>query len=181
MTATGDASTPAAADPIYWDVAASPLGPLYVAVSRRGLCRIAFDVDEDGFLTELNRLAPGAQVERKAAAVAPAMAQLQAYFADAATEFDLPLDLSSLTVFQQEVLRATYAIPAGQVMTYGEVAAAIGRPRASRAVGQALRRNPLPLVVPCHRVVGSDGSMRGYGGPQGVDIKRRLLEMEGVL
>ena len=88
-----------------------------------------------------------------------------------------PLDLHG-TVFQREVWDQLLAIPAGSTMSYGEVAAAIGRPKAYRAVAQACRANPVAMVVPCHRVIGSDGSMTGYGGPSGVDRKRRLLENE---
>jgi O-6-methylguanine DNA methyltransferase len=120
----------------------------------------------------------GSEIERNPDRLAPLWAELERFFAGEPVDFDFPVDLSALTPFQQAVLEATRAIPPGQVMTYGQIAAAVGRPRASRAVGQALRRNPVPFVIPCHRVVGSDGSMRGYGGPSGVQLKEQLLALE---
>jgi methylated-DNA-[protein]-cysteine S-methyltransferase len=85
----------------------------------------------------------------------------------------------NLTEFQEEVLRATLAIPYGETRSYGEIAGLVGSPRAARAVGQAEARNPMPLIIPCHRVIGSDGGMVGYGGPDGVDVKAWLLALEG--
>jgi O-6-methylguanine DNA methyltransferase len=104
-----------------------------------------------------------------------AAAQLQAYFTAGLREFSLPLDLAG-TSFQQEVWRAVASIPFGETRTYRDIAEAIGRPRAVRAVGAAQAANPLPLVIPCHRVIGSNGSLTGYGG--GTEIKRWLLDHE---
>ena len=103
--------------------------------------------------------------------------RLERYFAGEGPSWDQQLDPQG-TPFQQAVWDATSAIPPGQRRTYGEIARAIGRPRSARAVGQALRANPIPLLIPCHRVVGSDGSLCGYGGPDGVALKARLLELE---
>ncbi|MBI4729383.1 MAG: methylated-DNA--[protein]-cysteine S-methyltransferase [Acidobacteria bacterium] len=89
-------------------------------------------------------------------------------------------DLSALGVFSRRVLQATCRIPRGETRTYGEIARAAGRPAAARAAGGALARNPVPLIVPCHRVVRADGSLGGYGGPRGTETKRRLLESEGA-
>jgi len=161
---------------IRWDVLESPLGSLYVAVSDRGLYRLDFSPDPDAFL---NTLDPLARTERNPAALAPVAGQLREYFAGARSRFDLPLDLSRLSPFQRRVLQTARQIPAGSVWTYRQVAQVIGQPQASRAVGQALGRNPIPIVIPCHRVVRSSGELGGYRG--GLDRKRQLLRLEGAL
>ena len=107
--------------------------------------------------------------------------QLQAYFDGTCFSFDLPLDLERLTPFQLSVLQTARSIQPGTKWTYGQMAQAIGKPKASRAVGQALGRNPVPIVIPCHRVVASDGSLGGYSGGGGVESKRLLLVLEGAL
>jgi O-6-methylguanine DNA methyltransferase len=104
--------------------------------------------------------------------------QLCAYFTGALKEFDLPLDLRG-TPFQVQVWSALVGVGYGETRTYGQIAAAIGRPDAVRAVGAANGANPVPVVVPCHRIIGGDGKLVGYGG--GLDMKRRLLEIEGVI
>jgi O-6-methylguanine DNA methyltransferase len=126
-------------------------------------------------------LEPTARTEHDPGALAPIVAQLQEYFAGKRLQFDARLNLESLTSFQQRVLQAAQGIPAGTVWTYGQLAQSIGRPRASRAVGQALGRNPVPIIVPCHRVIASDGSLGGYSGGGGLDSKRWLLRLEGAL
>jgi len=109
-----------------------------------------------------------------------AQACLHHYFKGEAVDFrDLAVDLSTLTPFQREVLEMTSAIPYGQVETYTSLAVRLDRPGAVRAVGQALGRNPVPIIIPCHRVLRSNGSLGGFSG--GLDWKRRLLELEGVL
>jgi methylated-DNA-[protein]-cysteine S-methyltransferase len=104
--------------------------------------------------------------------------QISAYLAGKLRQFTLPIDWRVYTDFQKAVLEETLAIPYGQTRSYGEVAAAIGKPKASRAVGQAEKSNHIPLVIPCHRVIGSDGSLTGYGGKDNTDIKAKLLEFE---
>ncbi len=163
---------------IQWDVIESPLGPLFIAISARGLCNLDFGVNQVAFLS---RLDPLARTEQSPAALAPAAEQLLGYFSGARFEFDLPLDLERLTPFQLSVLQTARRIPPGMMWTYGQVARAIGRPNASRAVGQALGHNPVPIVIPCHRVVASDGSLGGYSGGGGVESKRFLLGLEGAL
>lgn len=106
--------------------------------------------------------------------------ELQAYLKDSLKVFSVPLDLSELTPFQQEVLAAVALIPWGQTRTYSEVAAQIGKPKTIRAVGNALAHNPLMLFVPCHRVIGSDGKLHGFSAPQGVALKAWLLDHEDV-
>lgn len=167
-----------AAPLIVWDEVRSPLGTLYMAATEAGICAVAFRTTEADFLA---RLDPLARVERQPDALAAAADQFGAYFESPARGFDLPLDLSAVTEFQRAALRLVRGIPAGTVWTYRQVAEALGRPRASRAVGQAMARNPVPIVVPCHRVVGSSGALTGYGGGGGVATKQWLLEFEGAL
>ena len=105
--------------------------------------------------------------------------ELREYLDGTRTSFDLRVDLSSVTPFQRAVLTECAAIPRGQTATYGELARRVGRPLAFRAVGNAMHTNPIPIVIPCHRVLGANGSLTGFGG--GLDVKRRLLELEGVM
>jgi methylated-DNA-[protein]-cysteine S-methyltransferase len=112
------------------------------------------------------------------AALAAAVAQLEEYFAGERTEFELPLEVSG-TPFQRQVWFALAEIPYGKTVSYAELAAMVGRPRASRAIGQANGSNPIPIVLPCHRVVASGGGIGGYGG--GLTMKRRLLALEGAI
>jgi len=111
---------------------------------------------------------------------------LQRYFAGEKEVFDLPLDLSRVSDFSRRVLRAVARIPYGETRSYGEIARAVGRPGAARAVGGVIARNPLAPIVPCHRVIGSDGGLVGFGGARGrrrapaLRVKERLLQMEGA-
>jgi O-6-methylguanine DNA methyltransferase len=163
---------------IQWDAIESPLGSLYIAASAQGLCNLDFGVSEEHFL---ERLDPLGRTERNSKGLGTITEQLQAYFDGRRTRFDIPLDLIRLTPFQLTVLQTARRIPPGTTWTYGQVAHAIGKPRASRAVGQALGRNPVPIVIPCHRVVASDGSLGGYSGGGGLQSKRHLLVLEGAL
>ena len=108
------------------------------------------------------------------------LTHLREYLEGRRRQFPLLIAWERLSPFQRAVLRATWTIPYGQVRTYGQVAAAIGRPRAARAVGRALATNPMPIVIPCHRVVDRQGRLHGYGGPGGVAAKAWLLRLEGV-
>jgi methylated-DNA-[protein]-cysteine S-methyltransferase len=161
-----------------WDVVESPLGPLYIAARDGRLYSVNFGVGEEDFVGKLD---PLARTERNPEALALFAGQLRTYFGDARFQFDLPLDLERLTPFQRHVLTTIRRIPVGSVWTYGQVAREIGKPRASRAVGQALGRNPVPIVIPCHRVIASDGGLGGYSGGGGLTSKQLLLQMEGVL
>jgi methylated-DNA-[protein]-cysteine S-methyltransferase len=167
-----------AAPRYVWDVVASPLGPIYVAARDGRLHRVDFGVSEAGFVA---RLDPSARVERDPAALAHIVDQLRAYFADAQFHFDLALDLDQLTSFQRLVLNVVRRIPVGAMWTYGQVAREIDKPGASRAVGQALGRNPVPIVIPCHRVIAGNGKLGGYSGGGGLASKRLLLQLEGAL
>ena len=104
--------------------------------------------------------------------------QLAEYFQQRRQEFTVPVDISTLPPFTRQVLAACATIPGGDTRTYGQLATQVGRPRGARAVGQALGRNPVPILIPCHRVISSDGSLGGFGA--GMEMKRRLLELEGV-
>lgn len=153
-----------------YDLVGTPVGTLLVAATERGICRIAFEPDIDVLAA-----AAGRRVLRVPARIAEARSQLDEYFAGERHAFDLAVDLRTAP-FQQEVLRELARVPYGEVATYGELARRIGRPRAARAVGGALNRNPVPIVLPCHRVVGATGSLVGYAG--GLERKRTLLELE---
>ena len=156
----------------------SPLGALLVAVTPRGLVRLAYpDEGTDPVLTELSdRVSPRVLEDR--AATGDVRRQLDEYFQGRRHRFEMPVDLELVHGFSRRVLRATARIPFGRVSTYRQVAERAGSPRASRAAGNALGRNPVPVVVPCHRVVHSGGGLGGYTG--GLDRKRFLLELEGA-
>jgi methylated-DNA-[protein]-cysteine S-methyltransferase len=113
--------------------------------------------------------------------VAVVIQQLKEYFQGKRSAFSLKLNIKDLSQFQQKVLRATLDVPHGQITTYGEIARRLGKVRLARAVGQALARNPIPILIPCHRVVGADGSLHGYSGGQGLETKGQLLKLEGAL
>jgi methylated-DNA-[protein]-cysteine S-methyltransferase len=163
---------------VAYDLADSPVGRLLVAATPQGLCRITFDPEPERELDALARRF-GPRVLRSPKPLRRVRRELDEYFEGRRQEFDLPVDLRRLPEFQQTVLAELVRVPFGSVETYGGLATRIGRPRAARAVGGALNRNPVPIVVPCHRVVGSTGSLVGYGG--GLERKERLLALEGAL
>lgn len=156
----------------------SPIGTLLLAATRAGLVRIAFAEEVDVTLVEISGVLSPRLLElpRRLESV---RSQLDQYFSGRRRTFDLELDRALLSAFSRLVLDQTAAIPYGSYATYGDVAGEIGSPRAARAVGNAVAANPIPLVIPCHRVLRSGGLLGKYGG--GVDRKRYLLEMEGAL
>lgn len=162
----------------------SPVGQLFLAASEKGLVALEFDVRLPGQQTvrpiprDLRAEAKGICFERADGKMAQYMQELEEYFAGTRREFRFPLDLRG-TEFQVACWRALLAIPYGETRTYGDIARKVRRPQGFRAVGMANNRNPIAIVVPCHRVIASDGSLCGYGG--GLDIKRKLLELEGAL
>ena len=163
---------------VRWHRFGVPFGTLRVAASDEGLVRLSWEAESDeAFAEELCRRFPHRPVVRDRRALAEAEGQLREYFAGERTTFDLPVDLSALTDFDRRVLRAARRLAHGEVASYGGLAREIGRPRAARAVGNALGRNPVAIVVPCHRVIRSDGSLGGYGG--GIERKVELLRLEG--
>ena len=149
-------------------VMASPLGKILLAGNDNGLTQVAF---QDG----KSALLPGPNWQLDDAFWATAVSQLTAYFAGELTQFDLPLAPQG-TPFQQQVWAYLQTIPYGRTTTYGTIAAKLGYPNASRAVGAANGRNPIAVIIPCHRVVGSDGKLTGYAG--GLPIKEALLGLE---
>jgi methylated-DNA-[protein]-cysteine S-methyltransferase len=157
---------------VRFDTFDSPVGELFVAATERGLARISYR--SDGMEEALARTfgvrvlhSPLDEVRR----------ELDEYFEGRRHEFDLPLDLR-VAPFHADVLRELALVPYGRTDTYGALAAKVGRPGAARAVGTVMNRNPIPIVLPCHRIVGANGSLTGYAG--GLDVKRRLLQLEGA-
>jgi methylated-DNA-[protein]-cysteine S-methyltransferase len=159
--------------------AESPFGPLLVAVTRRGLVRLSYPerpVDEE--LEELSRTV-SPRILHAPKATDEVRRELDEYFAGRRRAFDVSVDLSPVAGFRRRILAATARIPFGSVRTYREVAASAGNDRAVRAAGNALGSNPIPIVVPCHRVVRTGGGLGGYTG--GLDRKRTLLQLEEAL
>ena len=152
---------------------AGPLGAMTLAATPRGLSGVWFDGQRHGPNTSAWRADPAHPVLREA------IEQLGQYFARQRTSFDLPLDLLAGTLFQQAVWQALLGIAPGATTSYSSLSAAIGKPAAVRALGAAVGRNPVSIVVPCHRVLGADGSLTGYAG--GLERKTALLSLEGAL
>ena len=150
----------------------TPIGTLTIVAADTGVRRILFDGRFDG------ESPPDDAVEGRNDVLDAAVSQIQEYFAGSRTAFDLPLDLAG-TPFQQKVWLELGAIPFGTTISYGEQARRVGRPRAARAVGAANGRNPIPVVLPCHRVIGASGALTGFGG--GLDVKRALLDHEAAV
>ena len=149
----------------------SPVGPLFLAASLKGLVRLEFEA-------HLLKIDPHKiQLQESRQLLAPYLEQLNEYFAGQRREFSIPLDLRG-TEFQLKCWRELRDIPYGETRSYRDLAQAIGHPHAYRAVGMSNNRNPIAIVVPCHRVIAADGSLCGYGG--GLDIKRKLLDLESA-
>jgi methylated-DNA-[protein]-cysteine S-methyltransferase len=163
---------------VGFDVVESPLGELLIAVSGQGLAAISYDPEPGEELERLARIA-GPRVLRSPRSVDNARRELDEYFAGRRRAFDLALDLRGLPPFTVSVLEQLARVPYGRTTTYGDLAARVGNPRAARAVGTVMNRNRIPIVLPCHRVVGSGGNLVGYAG--GLERKIRLLELEGAL
>lgn len=155
----------------------SPLGVLFLAETEAGLCRVGWCVREEEFAAALEERWEQPARRGGGRVAGEAARQLDEYFGGQRRRFDLPLDLSRLGSFQRVVLLTLREVPYGEVVSYGELAAMAGHPGAARAVGGAMRGNPLPIFIPCHRVLLSTGELGGFGGRP--DLKRRLLELEG--
>jgi methylated-DNA-[protein]-cysteine S-methyltransferase len=161
---------------VGYSVVDSPLGPLWIAVGPKGVLAIHYGAEpsQPELMRIVRTYGPGLLPDAKRSdAVAR---ELDQYFAGKRRSFDVAVDLSTLTDFQRRILSATARVGFGDVSTYGKVAAKAGSEKASRAAGQALGSNPIPIVVPCHRILASDGSLGGYAG--GLEAKRRLLKLE---
>ncbi|MFI8087669.1 methylated-DNA--[protein]-cysteine S-methyltransferase [Streptomyces sp. NPDC086080] len=176
---------------VVWAVVGTGIGPLLLATTREGLVNVVFHATEEVRDRALERLASRLGTEPAERGSVPAeesgsvlldeaMRQVEAYFAGERQSFELPLDWSLISGFPREVLRELAAgVPFGTVVGYGDLAGRVGQPGGAQAVGAAMGANPLPVVVPCHRVVERDGGIGGFGG--GLETKRRLLALEGVL
>lgn len=154
----------------------TPLGALSVAASPKGLVRLAFMPAGD-LASQLG--APVMTGNPAPQFLADALVQLGEYLSGKCRMFDIPVDWSWHSAFHQTIRRATIAIPYGEVRTYGELAWQAGKPSAARAVGGAMNRNPLPIIIPCHRVIDSQRRLTGYGAPGGLATKAWLLRLEG--
>ena len=170
-----EAATEAGLVDVSFDVAETQIGPLLLAVTERGLCRISFDPEPDRETETLARTF-GVRVLRAPRELDPVRRELDEYFEGRRRDFDLPLDLRGREGFSRDILERLSKVPYGEVTTYKSLAVEAGKPRAARAVGTIMNRNPIPIVLPCHRVVGSNGSLVGYGG--GLERKRLLLDLE---
>ncbi|WP_189218443.1 MULTISPECIES: methylated-DNA--[protein]-cysteine S-methyltransferase [Streptomyces] len=169
---------------LVWAVVGTDIGPLLLAATGDGLVSVAFHATDAVRAKTLDRLAARLGTEPAEAPDAPLLAeairQVAAYLAGGRRDFELPLDWSLSSGFNRRVLRElATGVPYGTVVHYGELAGRVGQPGAAQAVGIAMGSNPLPVVVPCHRVVESDGGIGGFGG--GLETKRKLLALEGVL
>jgi O-6-methylguanine DNA methyltransferase len=179
---------------LHSTIVTSPIGPLFLAASPQGLVALEFDARLPGQQTirpnprdlraetlgsgSLHAGTPRVRFEESAALMRPYVQELEEYFHGQRREFSFQLDLRG-TEFQLACWRALLAIPYGETRSYADIARTVSRPKGFRAVGMANNRNPVAIVVPCHRVIASDGTLCGYGG--GLDIKRKLLELEGAL
>ncbi|MDE9366999.1 methylated-DNA--[protein]-cysteine S-methyltransferase [Luteipulveratus sp. YIM 133132] len=168
---------------LEWTVLDTEIGPLMLAATERGLVSVSFHARasvRDRVLGQLREAFGCDPVESDRGLLAEPVVQMRDYLAGARRDFELPLDWSLTQGFSREVLaELATGVPYGTVVAYGDLAARLGQPQGAQAVGVAMGSNPLPVVVPCHRVVGSDGRMVGFGG--GLDTKRQLLALEGVL
>ena len=164
---------------VAYAVTDSPFGPLTVAATARGIVTVGLpNLDSDELLAGLaRRISP--RVLEAPGRLDEARRELELYFEGRLREFDLPLDWQLSSGFRRKVLRATARIPYGQTRSYTQMAGRAGNPRAQRAAGSALGSNPIPIIVPCHRVLRAGGALGGYGG--GLPMKERLLELEGAL
>lgn len=158
-------------------LASSPIGPLWVAVSQRGLAVVEWSMSQENFSRIIEHRFHTAVVYDESC-TGESLRQIKEYLAGTRRQFDLALDLSTSSAFQRRVLSLTSQIPYGHTSTYKDIAFQLGKMNAARAVGRVEATNPIPLVIPCHRVLGSDGTLHGYGGPGGIKLKAWLLELE---
>jgi methylated-DNA-[protein]-cysteine S-methyltransferase len=167
---------------VYFGVVDSPLGNLYVALEGQDVVALSFtSASEDEFRRELASLTPKTIV-RSDAAIRPIARELREYFRGIRKKFTFHPRTAGFTNFQKKVLRAAASIPYGQTRTYRWLAECAGSPRAGRAAGQVMARNPVPIIIPCHRVIGSSGDLCGFaGGFKALNLKRKLLATENAV
>jgi methylated-DNA-[protein]-cysteine S-methyltransferase len=153
------------------------LGKFWALSTEVGLCRTGFGITREAFLRKVSKkLPPNNALESHFPY--PVIKQVEGYLSGSRREFSLPLDWRGMSTFQTAVYKAVLEVPYGRTKTYGEIAAQLGRPNAARAVGAANAANPLPLIIPCHRLVGADGALKGYGSGRGISTKAWLLNLE---
>lgn len=153
----------------------TPLGPIHIAWTEKGVLAVEIGGELETFAARLSqRLGSPPTFEDSSTP----RAQLEEYLAGQRSTFEVDIDWALCTPFQRQVLEQQQAIPFGETRTYSQLAAQIGKPLAARAVGRAGATNPIPLIIPCHRVIGADGSLRGYGAPGGIQTKAWLLALE---
>jgi methylated-DNA-[protein]-cysteine S-methyltransferase len=165
-------------DVAYDVLSETPVGPLLIGVTDRGVCRISFDPEPEHHLELLARTF-GPRVLRSAKPVDRVRRELDEYFEGRRREFEIEPDVRGVSEYYRRVLSELARVEYGHTTTYGALAALTGNPRSARAVGTVMNRNPIPIVLPCHRVVGASGSLTGYGG--GLDKKEHLLRLEGAI
>lgn len=153
----------------------TPVGPVNIAWTAHGVVAIEIGGDLEMFAAQISQRLKSVPTFENTGAP---RTQVEEYLTGRRTGFELEIDWALCTPFQRQVLEQQLAIPYGETRTYGQLAAQIGKPRAARAVGRAGATNPIPLIIPCHRVIGSDGALRGYGAPGGIQTKAWLLDLE---
>lgn len=158
----------------------TPLGNLRLAASTVGLLAVEWADSQPELIAYLLHRLKG-HVEENQKKIHPYAKEVGEYLKGKRREFSFAIDWSTLRPFQQKVLKIVYAIPYGEILTYADIALEIGYPHSYRAVGRANATNPMPLVIPCHRVIGRDGKLHGYGGGDGLPTKEWLLKMEGAV
>lgn len=161
----------------YAESLKSRLAPLWAAVTDRGLWAASYGIDEEEFrgqILERGRVMPIYLPDK----VVGAIKQIEEFLEGKRKRFELTMDWRGMTPFQVAVRKAVMAVPYGKTASYGEIAATVGKPQAPRAVGGVQATNPISFVIPCHRIIGSDGSLHGYGGFGGLKTKAWLLELE---
>lgn len=155
-------------------------GHIVFAVSDKGLRKLSFGRYK-GFVDILEHACRyGFEIEENSSRTSGIKDQLERYFNGDQRQFKISLDIEYLPEFKRKILQATFEIPAGMVLSYGELARKAGSPKAARAVGQVMATNPIPIVIPCHRIVGHDGHLTGFSGGDGLEVKKRLLISEGL-
>jgi len=162
---------------VYYTGIKSPIGIIWAAATGKGLLRVDFPQPELKFIESIRRRMEAVLV-KETGKFHELIRLMRSYFDGERVTFNLPLDLRG-TEFKKAIWNSIHRIPYGRLMSYGGLAAAVGRPRAVRAAGNAVGANPLAIIIPCHRVIRSDGSLGGFGG--GLNLKRYLLNIEGVL
>ncbi len=155
----------------------SPLGPVWIALSANGLWALDYQVNREEFIL-ISQDRGRVILREEPIDTQSSLGQVNKYLAGQIKDFSLQIDWSGMTEFQIITRKAVMDIPSGETISYGEIATKIGRPRAARAVGLVNATNPIPLVIPCHRVVGANGDLTGYGGAGGIKTKQWLLDLE---